>query len=92
MVEEPAGGAMPSAASDEQRVAMLVDRARSEGLQLTGEGGLLQQLTKPVLEPPGLIDPPCATSAAPSNPAHNRAGMTGQPFKIALLSLRPYLG
>ncbi|MFJ2478213.1 transposase [Streptomyces sp. NPDC087659] len=38
------------AASDEQLVAMLVDRARSEGLQLTGEGGLLQQLTKRVLE------------------------------------------
>lgn len=37
-------------ASDEQLVAMLVDRARSEGLQLTGEGGLLQQLTKRVLE------------------------------------------
>jgi putative transposase len=31
-----------SAVSDEQLVAMLVDRARSEGLQLTGEGGLLQ--------------------------------------------------
>ncbi len=29
---------------------MLVDRARSDGLQLTGEGGLLQQLTKRVLE------------------------------------------
>ena len=29
---------------------MLVERARSEGLQLTGEGGLLQQLTKRVLE------------------------------------------
>ncbi|GGU41322.1 hypothetical protein GCM10010289_72790 [Streptomyces violascens] len=29
---------------------MLVGRARSEGLQLTGEGGLLQQLTKRVLE------------------------------------------
>ncbi|MFD5430456.1 transposase, partial [Streptomyces sp. NPDC127084] len=29
---------------------MLVDRARSEGLQLTGEGGLLQLLTKRVLE------------------------------------------
>ncbi|MFD5065027.1 IS256 family transposase [Streptomyces sp. NPDC058394] len=41
---------MPSAVSDEQLVAMLVDRARSEGLQLTGEGGLLQQLTKRVLE------------------------------------------
>lgn len=34
----------------EQLVAMLVDRARSEGLQLTGEGGLLRQLTKRVLE------------------------------------------
>jgi transposase-like protein len=49
-VEEPTGGSVPSAASDEQLVAMLVDRARSEGLQLTGEGGLLQQLTKRVLE------------------------------------------
>lgn len=29
---------------------MLVDRARSEGMQLTGESGLLQQLTKRVLE------------------------------------------
>ncbi|MEV6012871.1 IS256 family transposase [Streptomyces sp. NPDC051976] len=29
---------------------MLVDRARSEGMQLTGAGGLLQQLTKRVLE------------------------------------------
>jgi transposase-like protein len=37
-------------ATDEQLIAMLVDRARGEGLQLTGEGGLLQQLTKRVLE------------------------------------------
>jgi putative transposase len=36
--------------SDEQLVAMLVDRARGDGLRLTGEGGLLQQLTKRVLE------------------------------------------
>lgn len=36
--------------SDEQLISMLVNRARSEGLQLTGEGGLLQQLTKRVLE------------------------------------------
>jgi hypothetical protein len=35
-----------SAATDEQLIAMLVDRARNEGLQLTGESGLLQQLTK----------------------------------------------
>ncbi len=39
-----------SAVSDEQLVAMLVDRARNDGLQLTGEGGLLQLLTKRVLE------------------------------------------
>lgn len=44
-VQEPS-----SAVSDEQLVAMLVDRARNEGLQPTGEGGLLQQLTKRVLE------------------------------------------
>lgn len=37
-------------ASDEQLIAMLVDRARGDGLKLTGEGGLLQQLTKRVLE------------------------------------------
>lgn len=35
---------------DDQLIGMLVDRARFEGLQLTGEGGLLQQLTKRVLE------------------------------------------
>ena len=45
-VPEPAG----VAASDEQLIEMLVDRARSEGMQLTGAGGLLQQLTKRVLE------------------------------------------
>jgi transposase-like protein len=47
---EPVVQAPSSAVSDEQLVAMLVDRARNEGLQLTGEGGLLQQLTKRVLE------------------------------------------
>src|SRR5690349_1084353 len=35
---------------DEQLVAQLVEQARTAGLQLTGEGGLLQQLTKRVLE------------------------------------------
>ena len=41
----------PVPVSDEQLVAMLVERARAEGLQLTGQGGLLQQLTERVLEP-----------------------------------------
>jgi len=35
---------------DEQLVTQLVDRAKAGGLQLTGEGGVLQQLTKRLLE------------------------------------------
>jgi hypothetical protein len=34
-------------AVDEQLIRELTDRARAEGLQLTGEGGLLSRLTKP---------------------------------------------
>ena len=37
-------------AVDEQLVRQLTERARVEGLQLTGEGGLLQKLTKLVVE------------------------------------------
>jgi putative transposase len=51
--EHPDQGPAASAAveiSDDQLVAMLVDRARGNDLKLTGEGGLLQQLTKRVLE------------------------------------------
>lgn len=47
--QEPTGGSV-GAVTDEQLIAMLVDRARGDGLNLTGEGGLLQQLTKRVLE------------------------------------------
>ncbi|PKV82805.1 transposase-like protein [Streptomyces sp. TLI_146] len=49
-VEEPVVESAAEGVSDEQLIAMLVGRARSDGLQLTGEGGLLQQLTKRVLE------------------------------------------
>ena len=35
---------------DEQLITQLVDRAKTGGLQLTGEGGVLQQLTKRLLE------------------------------------------
>lgn len=45
-----AGASGAAEVSDEQLIAMLVDRARTDGLQLSGEGGLLQQLTKRVLE------------------------------------------
>ncbi|MFD9130752.1 IS256 family transposase [Kitasatospora sp. NPDC059571] len=37
-------------ALDDQLIGQLVDRARASGLQLTGSGGLLQQLTKKLLE------------------------------------------
>jgi putative transposase len=47
--QEPAG-VTSAEISDDQLVAMLVDRARGNDLKLTGEGGLLQQLTKRVLE------------------------------------------
>ena len=40
----------PGDGLDEQLVRQLVDRARAEGLKLTGEGGLLGRLTKVVLE------------------------------------------
>jgi putative transposase len=35
---------------DEQLISQLLNRARTGGLQLTGEGGVLQQLTKRLLE------------------------------------------
>lgn len=44
---KPAGA---SDALDDQLIGQLVDRAKADGIQLTGEGGLLQQLTKRLLE------------------------------------------
>ena len=46
---EPAE-AVPAKAVDDQLIDELVGRAQAQGLQLTGEGGLLQQLTKRLLE------------------------------------------
>lgn len=42
--------AQPNVVRDEQLMALLVERVRGEGLQLSGEGGLLQQLTMRVLQ------------------------------------------
>ncbi|CAL9328452.1 hypothetical protein SUDANB106_00021 [Streptomyces sp. enrichment culture] len=44
------GRPQPSRAVDNRLIDELVGRAQAEGLQLTGEGGLLQQLTKRLLE------------------------------------------
>ncbi len=46
--------AVPSSAGldavDEQLIAQLGGRARADGLQLTGQGGVLAQLTKGLVE------------------------------------------
>ena len=41
---------MPAAIDQEQLARDLVERARAEGVELTGPGGLLTGLTKTVLE------------------------------------------
>src|SRR4051794_31518417 len=43
-------GSRAAGRGDEKLIGELVEQARTAGLQLTGEGGLLQQLTKRVLE------------------------------------------
>lgn len=48
-VEEVKPAGIPDAL-DDQLISQLVDRAKADGIQLTGEGGLLQQLTKRILE------------------------------------------
>jgi hypothetical protein len=42
--------AVSAKAVDDRSINELVGRAQAEGLQLTGEGGLLQQLTERLLE------------------------------------------
>lgn len=37
---------------DDQLISQLVERAQADGIKLTGEGGLLQQLTKRSSSPP----------------------------------------
>ncbi|OKJ13627.1 IS256 family transposase [Kitasatospora sp. CB01950] len=49
-VEAARPAALQPDALDDQLIGQLVDRARASGLQLTGAGGLLQQLTKKLLE------------------------------------------
>jgi transposase-like protein len=35
---------------DDQLIGQQVDRVKADGIKLTGQGGLLQQLTKKILE------------------------------------------
>lgn len=68
-----AGGQAPSSAvPEEQLVAMLVDRARREGLQLTGQGGLLPQLSLTRRVVATAPTPGCAGSREPRSPPARR--------------------
>ncbi|MFF3879244.1 IS256 family transposase [Streptomyces sp. NPDC001978] len=49
-VEEVKPAGLAPDALDDQLISQLVDRAQAGGIKLTGEGGLLQQLTKKILE------------------------------------------
>jgi putative transposase len=48
--DDQAEPSLETPAVEQKLIDQLVEQARSKGLQLTGEGGLLQQLTKTVLE------------------------------------------
>src|SRR3954447_19180276 len=50
LVDETKPGPVQANGLDEQLVGKLVEQARASGLQLSGEGGLLQRLTKLVVE------------------------------------------
>ena len=50
IADDQAEPSLESAAVERRLIDQLVEQARSKGLQLTGEGGLLQQVTKTVLE------------------------------------------
>ena len=50
VTEDPGQAGAELSAADEQVLRELAERARAEGLRLTGEGGLLSQLTKVVVE------------------------------------------
>jgi putative transposase len=49
-VEEARPAVLKPESLDDQLISQLVDRAQADGIKLTGEGGLLQQLTKRILE------------------------------------------
>lgn len=49
VAEVQPSGLAPDVLHD-QLISQLVDRAKADGIKLTGQGGLLQQLTKRILE------------------------------------------
>jgi transposase len=60
--------AVSAKAVDDQLIDELVGRVQAEGLQLTGEGGLLQQLTKRLLEQPWKVRSPITSAMTSTIP------------------------
>ncbi|WP_399098356.1 hypothetical protein [Streptomyces sp. 11x1] len=70
--DDQAEPSLESAAVEQKLIEQLVAQARSKGLQLTGVGGLLQQLTKTVLESALEGEIGLATAAAPRRGTRSR--------------------
>ena len=89
-------GGLELDAFDQQLIGQLVSRARSEGLRLTGEGGLLGELTKRIIESAaeGEMDahlgyarttPPAVTGATPATGARTKTVLTDiGPVELAI--------
>ncbi|MFC3348464.1 hypothetical protein ACFOOM_13740 [Streptomyces echinoruber] len=76
-----------STATDERLIAMLVDCARTDGLRLTGEGGLPRQPTKRVLES-GPVSV-AVTRAWPGVPFMSQRVLPGGEFGACELDVSP---
>ena len=77
-VKTPDVGVVELDELDQQLVGQLVDRARSQGLRLTGEDGLLAQLTKTIID-----------SAAEGEMDHH-LGSAGSPRRRQLPQRHPH--
>ena len=74
--DEPRMAAADLDAVDEQLIAQLAGRARAGGLALTGQGGLLAQLTKRLVESHWRARSPITLA---TNATEWPAGMVGTP-------------
>ena len=74
---EPVGAGRSLDAVDEQLIARLAGRAREGGLQLTGEGGLLAQLTKRLVE--SALEGEITDHLGYDQPRRRRAATAGTP-------------
>ena len=73
-MKDPAGKSVDGV--DAELVGRLVEQAREAGVQLTGDGGLLQQLTKRLLESALRVRSPTTSATARATPRPRPARIT----------------